>query len=117
MGLALLGSSSENRNSTETQNVSGGADGNGFNLSTNNSDVNVLDGGAIEALASITYKALENEGNTSQNALVANMNALEFAQKAGRPEADVWNNQTYVMGAVVVVVLFFSMNKKSKGKK
>ena len=86
-GLNILGSAAENTNETKTTNTSGGADGNGFNLITSESDVTVTDGGAIDAIAGIAYKALENENAANNNALQASQSAFGFAFKAGRPDA------------------------------
>ncbi len=54
MGLAILGSSSENQNETITQNASSGADNGGQSLTSSaGSTISVLDGGAISGAFSL----------------------------------------------------------------
>lgn len=116
-GLNILGSAAENTNETKTTNTSGGADGNGFNLITSESSVNVLDGGAIDAIAGIAYKALENEQSANNNALKASDNALGFAYKAGAPDAAGRDTQTYVIGGAVVLIMVAMFANKNKSRK
>jgi hypothetical protein len=130
MGLAILGSSSENKTQTRTdnitKNVTGGVQDGGWNLSTSESQISIVDGGAIASMAKIAFKALENEEKFGTNALDKSLAAVErsgsdafkFAADAGRPEAALWTKQIYVMGAIAVaVVIAMSMQKnKPKGK-